>query len=77
MISGTIEHWIEQEKRILSAGDSVFMPPRVVHASFNIGTDEAKVIAILGPCVGEMGVENIDVSGEAPWNTLQANASQG
>src|SRR5690348_13309472 len=26
VVSSTIEHWIEQEKRILSPSDSVFMP---------------------------------------------------
>jgi hypothetical protein len=55
--------------------DCVFMPPRVVHATFNIGTDDARVVAILGPCVGDMGVEQVDVSGEAPWNGLRAIAA--
>jgi quercetin dioxygenase-like cupin family protein len=75
VISGTVEHWIEQEKRTLGLGDSVFMPPRVVHATFNIWTDDARVIAILGPCVGDMGVEQVDVSGEAPWNEMRAIAA--
>jgi quercetin dioxygenase-like cupin family protein len=75
VISGTVEHWIEQEKRTLGPGDSVFMPPRVVHATFNIGTDDPRVVAILGPCVGDMGVEQVDVSGEAPWNRLRANTA--
>ena len=65
---GAVEHWIEQEKRTLAPGDSVFMPARTVHANFNIGAEDAKVIAILGPCVGDAGVEQVDV--EAPWNGL-------
>ena len=72
VVSGTVEHWIEQEKRILGPGDSVFMPAGVVHATFNGGTGAARVIAILGPCVGEIGTEQVDVSGEAPWNGLRA-----
>jgi quercetin dioxygenase-like cupin family protein len=72
VVSDTLEHWIEQEKRTLSPGDSVFMPAGVVHATFNVGAEDATVFAVLGPCVGDMGVENIDVSGEAPWNTLRA-----
>ena len=75
VLSGTIEHWIEQEECILGPGDSVFMPPRVVHATFNIGTEDARVVAILGPCVGDMGVEQVDVSGEAPWNEMRAIAA--
>jgi quercetin dioxygenase-like cupin family protein len=75
VVSGTVEHWIEQEKRILGPGDSVFMPPEVVHATFNVGAEDAKIVAILGPCVGDMGVENIDVSGKAPWNGLRSNST--
>jgi quercetin dioxygenase-like cupin family protein len=71
VLAGSLEHWNEQEKRILGAGDCVFIPVGLVHASFNAGTDDAKVLAILGPCVGDMGVEQVDVSGEAPWNTLR------
>src|SRR4029079_13802860 len=65
VVSGTLEHWIEREKRILGPGDSVFMPPGIVHATFNIGAGDAKVVAILGPCVGDMGVEQVDMSCEA------------
>ena len=72
VLSGTLEHWIEQEKRILRAGDSVFMPAGIVHATFNAGPEDARVFAVLGPCVGDVGVENIDVSGEAPWNRLRS-----
>ncbi|WP_262265687.1 cupin domain-containing protein [Microvirga yunnanensis] len=73
VVSGTVEHWIEQEKRALGPGDSVFMPPGIVHATFNVGAEDAKVVAILGPCVGEMGVTQVDVSGEAPWNGLKTS----
>ena len=76
VVSGTVEHWIEQEKRVLGPGDSVFMPAGVVHATFNGGTESARVIAILGPCVGEMGAEQVDVSGEAPWNGLRTNPAR-
>src|SRR5215216_271950 len=33
VISGTLEHWIDREKRIIGPGDSVFMPAGVVHAT--------------------------------------------
>jgi hypothetical protein len=29
----------------------------------------------LGPSVGGMGIEIVDGSGEAPWNTLRANGA--
>ena len=75
VVSGTVEHWIEGVKRILGPGDSVFMPATVVHATFNIGIEDAQILAVLGPCVGEVGIENIDVSGETPWNMLRAKAA--
>ena len=53
-------------------GDCAYIPADVVHASFNVGTTDAKVVAILGPCVGEIGYELVDVAGEAPWRDLRA-----
>ena len=70
VVAGRIEQWIDKEKRILGPGDSAFIPPGVVHASFNAGDDEAKLLAIFGPCLGD-GFEMIDMANEAPWNTLR------
>lgn len=41
---GSIEQTIGQEKKVLKAGDSVFIPVGTIHGSRNIGTDEAKII---------------------------------
>ena len=41
-----------------------------VHASFNVGDGEAKILAIFGPAVGD-GFETVDVSAEAPWNAMR------
>ncbi|MCP4305259.1 MAG: cupin domain-containing protein, partial [bacterium] len=71
VVSGTVEQWVDREKRILGPGDSAHIPADMVHASFNVGDDEAKVTAILGPCVGENGYELVDVADEAPWKTLR------
>ncbi len=51
--------------------DSLFIGADVVHASFNIGDTDAKLLAILGPCVGEGGYETVEVGNEAPWNALR------
>ena len=72
VVAGTVEQWVDQEKRLLGPGDSAFIPADMVHASFNAGSDTAKIIAILGPCVGDGGYELVDVAGEAPWNTLRS-----
>jgi len=74
VISGKLEQWIDQEKRILGPGDSVFIPPNTVHASFNVGDGEpTEILAVFGPSVGDNGLEMIDVSGEAPWNGLRVS----
>ena len=47
LLSGTVEQWIEGEKRILSPGDAVFVSRGVVHASFNTGSEDAKFLVVL------------------------------
>ena len=71
VVSGKIEQWIDRRKRILGPGDSAFIPPGVVHASFNAGDTDARVMAIFSPCVGE-GFEMVDMAGESPWNSLRS-----
>ena len=71
VIEGTVEQWLEQQKQMLQPGDVVFIPADTVHASFNTGDQAIKLLAVLGPCVGEAGYELEDVSGQAPWNTIR------
>ena len=71
VISGQVEQWLDQEKRILGPGDSVFIGADVVHASFNVGETDAKLLAILGPCVGDAGYEVVEVAKDAPWSGLR------
>jgi quercetin dioxygenase-like cupin family protein len=71
VLAGQIEQWIGQDKKVLRAGDFAFIPAGVVHASFNAGTGLARLLAILGPSVAGMGIEQVDVSGDAPWRDLR------
>ena len=71
VVSGKVEQWVDRQMQILGPGDSAFLPADMVHASFNVGDTPAKIIAILGPCVGEGGYELVDVAGEAPWSGLR------
>jgi quercetin dioxygenase-like cupin family protein len=71
VVAGKVEQWLDREKRILGPGDSAFIPGGIVHASFNVGDTDAKIVAILGPCVGKIGYEVVDVAGEAPWKTMR------
>ena len=71
VIEGTIEQWLEQEKHVLTVGDSVVIPASAVHATFNDGEEAAKILAILSPAVGDDGYGVEDVSGEQPWALLR------
>jgi quercetin dioxygenase-like cupin family protein len=71
VLCGKVEHWLEHEKKILEANDTVFIGANVVHATFNISPDPVKVLAILGPCIGDEGYEVVEVFDQAPWNTLR------
>ena len=71
LLDGEIEQWIDREKRQLRAGDSALIGVDVVHASFNISSRQAKLLAILGPCVGPEGYELVDVAGQEPWVSLR------
>ena len=70
-VKGTVEQWVGQEKHLLNPGDAAYINADEVHATFNDGDEPAYVIAILGPCVGEIGYELVDVANEAPWNSLR------
>jgi quercetin dioxygenase-like cupin family protein len=71
VMAGQIEQWLETKNQVLKPGDAVFIGADVVHASFNTGNGPAKLMVVLGPCVGEGGYEVVDVAGEAPWNSLR------
>ncbi len=71
VLDGDIEQWVDREKRILRPGDSAFIGAGVVHASFNVSERKAKLLAILGPCVGADGYELVDVSRQEPWAHLR------
>lgn len=70
-ISGRVEQWLGKDMRLLGPGDSVFIGADVVHASFNVGEGDARLLAILGPCVGDQGYELVDMTTDAPWKDLR------
>ena len=71
VLDGTIEQWLGEEMQMLSRGDTVFIPAGAVHASFNVSGQTAKVLAILGPSIGEEGYQLVEVYDQAPWNSLR------
>ena len=66
VVAGKVEQWVDREKRMLGPGDSAFIPADMVHASFNVGASDAKVVAILGPCSGRSAT-SWSMWRRAPW----------
>ena len=72
VVAGEVEQWVDREKRMLGAGRLApsSRPTWCTRRSMSAKTD-AKIVAILGPCVGPIGYELVDVAGEAPWKDLR------
>ena len=71
VVEGEIEQWVGTEKRTLAAGDSAFIGKNEVHASFNVSDRVARILAILGPSIGQDGYELVDVAEEEPWVSMR------
>lgn len=69
--NGTLEVWLEKESAVLNPGDSILVPPGVVHASFNVSDEAVDVLVVLSPCVGESGYEIVEVADQEPWASLR------
>ena len=70
---GSLEGWVDEEKTIMRAGDSLVLPPGTVHACFNVSDQTTKMVVVLSPKIEteEMGFELVDVSSEEPWASLR------
>ena len=71
VLAGEVEQWLGEQCQHLKPGDSVFIHADAVHASFTAGSQPARLLAILSPCIGDGGYELVDVSQAAPWNGLR------
>ena len=72
ILEGEAEQYVGIERQMLKKGDSVFIGPDVVHATFNISGEPFKSLAILGPCIGEDGYVVVEVADEEPWSSLRS-----
>lgn len=69
---GTITQFVEEESSTLTAGDSVFVPAGVVHASFNDDADTAYLQVVISPSLGgETGYGLEEVADQEPWSSLR------
>ena len=71
VLEGEVEQWVEDERRLLRAGDAVIIPAAVVHASYNVSDAPVRIIAVLSPCVGEEGYEVEELADEEPWRSMR------
>jgi quercetin dioxygenase-like cupin family protein len=72
ILSGAAEQWIEKEKRIMKAGDSIYLPAGMVHGTYNVGAEMLDFLAVLSPAKSEAPV-TIEVSDQEPWKSLRAS----
>jgi len=70
IVDGVAEQWVDREKQKLKAGDSAFIPPKVVHAIYNRSKKPMTFLAILSPAEAE-GPFLIDCYDEEPWRSLR------
>jgi quercetin dioxygenase-like cupin family protein len=72
--SGTVEQWVDRERKQLTVGDAAFIPMGTVHATFvpEAAIEPVRLFVVLGPSFGPAGYEAVDVSNEEPWASLRA-----
>ena len=70
ILSGKAEQWVEREKRIMKSGDSLYLPPGVVHGTYNIGDETLDFLAVLSPASSGEPV-TVEVSEQQPWKSLR------
>lgn len=71
VLSGTAEQWVEKEMRLMTPGDSLYLPAGVVHGTYNTGAELLDFLAVLSPAQGT-GPVTVEVGDREPWKTLRA-----
>lgn len=71
VLSGSAEQWVGRERRIMKPGDSLYLPPGIVHGTYNIGAEPLDFLAIISPAHHAEPI-TIEVSAEEPWKSLRA-----
>jgi quercetin dioxygenase-like cupin family protein len=73
IVDGVAEQWVDREKRTLKAGESAFIPEKVVHAIHNVSRKPMTFLAILSPAEAD-GPFLIDCYDDEPWRSLRKPA---
>jgi mannose-6-phosphate isomerase-like protein (cupin superfamily) len=70
ILSGVAEQWVEKEKHLMYPGDTLYVPARMIHGTFNSGKEPLEFLAILSPAKSE-GPPTIEVGDQEPWKSLR------
>jgi quercetin dioxygenase-like cupin family protein len=70
ILSGQAEQWLEKESKILGVGEAVYIPKKMVHATFNESGEPLSFLAILSPAADLEG-SMVYVHEEEPWRSLK------
>ena len=70
VLRGQAEQWVGEERRILAAGDTAFIPCGEVHGTWNPFTEPLVFLAILSPSEADEP-SLVDMSCEEPWRSLR------
>ncbi len=70
VLEGEVEQWVGEEKRVCGEGDVIYVPAGVVHASFNVGEGDARLLAIFGN-KSSVAALAVDVSDREPWRGVR------
>jgi quercetin dioxygenase-like cupin family protein len=71
IIEGEGEQWVKQQRMLLGAGDSAFIPMNTVHGIYNDSERLLRFLAVLSPAKASEPLV-IDVQHEEPWLSLRA-----
>ena len=69
-LSGRAEQWIGKEKRVLRAGESVFVPRDEVHGTYNDFDEPCVFVVACAPARFD-GPATLDMSQQEPWKSLR------
>jgi quercetin dioxygenase-like cupin family protein len=70
ILDGVGEQWVDTTKKSLKAGESAFIPPKVVHAIYNASKKPVTFLAILSPAKAK-GPFLVDCYHDEPWCCLR------
>ena len=70
ILAGAAEQWIEGEMRLMDAGDSIYIPAGMIHATYNAGSRTLDFLAMLSPAQTP-APPTIEVADQEPWRSLR------